>query len=111
VPVNCGAIPENLMESEFFGYKKGLHRSRGRPRRLFPGCARRYPVPHEVAICRCPCSEAAARDFREAGAQGGRDGPRTGGRAHDLRYAPEPDRLVEAGTFRQDLYFRLNVIN
>src|SRR2546428_297229 len=32
VPVNCGAIPENLMESEFFGYKKGAFTGAGEDR-------------------------------------------------------------------------------
>ena len=30
IKVNCGAIPENLLESELFGYEKGLYRSEGR---------------------------------------------------------------------------------
>ncbi len=45
VAVNCGAIPENLMESEFFGYKKGSFTGADSDRLgFFPACRRRHPV-------------------------------------------------------------------
>jgi len=45
IAVNCGAIPETLMESEFFGLSQGrLHRCRERARRILSGSRRRYLV-------------------------------------------------------------------
>ena len=94
IAVNCGAIPENLMESEFFGYRKGAFTgAEARPRRLLPGGERRHAVPRRG---RRPAArdagEAAARDPGEEGAQGRRDGGGAGRRAHHQRHAQEAVR-------------------
>ena len=44
VPVNCGAIPENLMESEFFGHKKAVSPAPSRTRKVCSGRRRRHAV-------------------------------------------------------------------
>ena len=56
VPVNCGAIPENLMESEFFGHKKAVSPAPSKTRRVCsrpPTAARCFST--RSATCRCPC--------------------------------------------------------
>ena len=95
VPVNCGAIPENLMESEFFGYKQGrLHRRRSEDRDGFFQAANGGTLfLDEVAeLPLRDAGEAAARDPGEARAQGRRDAGGAGRRAHHLRHPPEPRR-------------------
>jgi two-component system response regulator PilR (NtrC family) len=56
VPVNCGAIPENLMESEFFGYRKAASRraqeDRGGSSRP-PTAARCFSTKWPSCRCRC----------------------------------------------------------
>jgi two-component system response regulator PilR (NtrC family) len=49
VAVNCSAIPENLLEAEFFGARKGAYTgATPGPRRLFPGRARRHLFLDEI---------------------------------------------------------------
>ena len=113
VPVNCGAIPENLMESEFFGYKKGAFTGAAEDRdgffqaanggTLFLDEVADLPLPMQVKLLRA----IQEKRVRKVGATAG--GP--GRRAHHLRHAPEPRRSWSAaGSFRQDLFYRLNVI-
>jgi two-component system response regulator PilR (NtrC family) len=112
VPVNCGAIPENLMESEFFGYKKGAFTGAEADRdgffqvahggTLFLDEVADLPLPMQVKLLRA----IQEKRVRKVGA--------TGEDPVDMRMICATHQnlgaLVEAGKFRQDLYFRLNVI-
>ncbi|MFH1605509.1 MAG: sigma-54 dependent transcriptional regulator [Pseudomonadota bacterium] len=112
VPVNCGAIPENLMESEFFGYKKGAFTGAEADRdgffqvakggTLFLDEVADLPLAMQVKLLRA----IQEKRVRKVGA--------TSEDPVDARIicATHQDltALVEQGKFRQDLYFRLNVI-
>ncbi|QWT46387.1 sigma-54-dependent transcriptional regulator [Azospira inquinata] len=112
VPVNCGAIPENLMESEFFGYRKGAFTGAEGDREgffqaasggtLFLDEVADLPLSMQVKLLRA----LQEKKVRRIGA--------TGEEAVDVRVicATHKDLQagVAAGSFRQDLYYRLNVI-
>jgi two-component system, NtrC family, response regulator PilR len=112
VPVNCGAIPESLMESEFFGYKKGAFTGAEADRDGFFQVAHRgtlfldevadLPLAMQVKLLRA----IQEKQVRKVGA--------TGEDPVDVRMICATHQnltaLVETGKFRQDLYFRLNVI-
>ncbi|MGH8110589.1 MAG: sigma-54-dependent transcriptional regulator [Rhodanobacteraceae bacterium] len=112
VPVNCGAIPSELMESEFFGHKKGSFTGAHADKEglfqaanggtLFLDEVAELPIHMQVKLLRV-IQEKAVRPI--------------GGRGEvpvDVRIlsATHKDlaRLTQAGRFRQDLYYRINVI-
>ncbi|MBB4865155.1 two-component system response regulator PilR (NtrC family) [Pseudomonas nitritireducens] len=112
VPVNCGAIPSELMESEFFGHKKGSFTGAVEEKlglfqaanggTLFLDEVADLPLPMQVKLLRA-IQEKAVR------AVGGQQEVSV-----DVRIlsATHKDLAAEvaAGRFRQDLYYRLNVI-
>ena len=112
VPVNCGAIPENLMESEFFGYRKGAFTGAESDREgffqaanggtLFLDEVADLPLAMQVKLLRT----IQEKRVRKVGS--------TEEEAVDVRMICATHQnltaLVESGRFRQDLYFRLNVI-
>jgi two-component system response regulator PilR (NtrC family) len=112
VPVNCGAIPSELMESEFFGHRKGSFTGAVNDKEglfqaadggtLFLDEVAELPVHMQVKLLRA-IQEKAVRPVGEQ-----KEIP------VDVRVlsATHKDlaRLVEAGDFRQDLYYRINVI-
>lgn len=112
VAVNCGAIPENLMESEFFGYKKGaftgadaekdgfLHAADGGT--LFLDEVGDLPILMQVKLLRV-IQEKKVRKLGD-----------TAELPVDFRIISATHKnlvdKVAAGEFRQDLFYRLNVI-
>ncbi len=112
VPVNCGAIPSELMESEFFGHKKGSFTgaSEDKPG-LFKAADGGTLFLDEVADLPLALQVKLLRAFQEKAVRA------VGGQqelAVDVRIlsATHKDLAAEvaAGRFRQDLYYRLNVI-
>lgn len=113
VAVNCGAIPETLMESEFFGYRKGAFTGADADRggffqaadggTLFLDEVADLPLSMQVKLLRV----LQEKKVRKVGA--------TTEEAVDVRIVSATHQnlaaLVEAGRFRQDLYYRLNVID
>jgi len=112
VPVNCGAIPENLMESEFFGYRKGAFTGAGEDREgffhaatggtLFLDEVADLPLSMQVKLLRA----IQEKRVRKVGA--------TSEDPVDVRIICATHQnlaqLVEQAKFRQDLYYRLAVI-
>ncbi|MBP8162839.1 MAG: sigma-54-dependent Fis family transcriptional regulator, partial [Propionivibrio sp.] len=112
VPVNCGAIPENLMESEFFGYRKGAFTGADADREgffqaanggtLFLDEVADLPLHVQVKLLRA-IQEKKVRKVGSATEE-----------PVDVRIVSATHRklkdCVDAGSFRQDLYYRLNVI-
>ncbi len=113
VPVNCGAIPENLMESEFFGYRKGAFTGAMADRdgffqaahggTLFLDEVADLPLSMQVKLLRA----IQEKKVRKVGA--------TQEESVDVRIISAThqklSRLVDEKKFRQDLYYRLNVID
>ena len=112
VPVNCGAIPENLMESEFFGYRKGAFTGADNDRDGFFQAAQGGTLfLDEVADLPLAMQVKLLRAIQEKRVR------RVGGLTEesvDVRIISASHQnlqaLVEAGRFRQDLFYRLNVI-
>ncbi len=112
VPVNCGAIPTELMESEFFGHKKGSFTGAINDKQglfqaaqggtLFLDEVAELPLHMQVKLLRAIQEKAV----RPVGAS--KEIP------IDVRILSathkELAQLVADGTFRQDLYYRINVI-
>ncbi|MDR2016331.1 MAG: sigma-54 dependent transcriptional regulator [Burkholderiales bacterium] len=112
VPVNCGAIPENLMESEFFGYKKGSFTGANSDREGFFQAAHGGTLfLDEVADLPLTMQVKLLRAIQEKNVR--RIGSQTE-ESVDVRIICATHKkltpLVEAGQFRQDLFFRLHVI-
>ena len=112
VPVNCGAIPSELMESEFFGHRKGSFTGAVNDKAglfqvaeggtLFLDEVAELPLHMQVKLLRV-IQEKAVRPIGEQ-----QEKPT------DVRILSATHKnlgqLVEEGLFRQDLYYRLNVI-
>ena len=112
VPVNCGAIPENLLEAEFFGARKGSYTGATQDRvgffqaaaggTLFLDEIGDLPLAMQAKLLRA----IQERRVRPLGA--------TQEEPVDVRIVSATHKdlaaQVQAGHFRQDLYYRLNVI-
>ncbi len=113
VTVNCGALPETLLESEIFGVRKGgtfAAATENRPGRLemcyggtfFLNEIGDLPLPLQAKLLRV----LENHEFQPLGA-------RTPIKA-DVRFITAThrnlDKMVAEGTFRQDLYFRFNTV-
>lgn len=112
VAVNCGAIPENLMESEFFGHRKGAFTGAVADHdgffqaadggTLFLDEVGDLPLSMQVKLLRA----IQEKRVRKVGS--------TSEEAVDVRIISATHRHladeVKSGAFRQDLYYRLNVI-
>ena len=112
VPVNCGAIPAELMESEFFGHKKGSFTGAHADKpglfqaaeggTLFLDEVAELPLAMQVKLLRA----IQEKSIRPVGANSEI--------AVDVRILSATHKnlgaLVEDGRFRHDLYYRINVI-
>lgn len=113
VTINCGAIPESLMESEMFGHKKGSFTGAVVDKAglfevadggtLFLDEVGELPLSIQVKLLRA----IQERVIRRVGA--------TDDSTVNVRIIAatnrDLDEMVKQGTFRQDLFYRLNVIN
>ena len=112
VAVNCGAIPENLMESEFFGYRKGAFTGANQDKEGFFQAAQGgtlfldevadLPLQMQVKLLRV-IQEKKVRRVGETSEEN------VNVRIVSATHQNLADR-VQSGQFRQDLYYRLNVI-
>ena len=112
VPVNCGAIPSELMESEFFGHKKGSFTGAVADKQgLFQQANGGTLFLDEVADLPLAMQVKLLRAIQEKTVRAIGD---TKELPVDIRILSathkDLNQLVQAGNFRQDLYYRINVI-
>ena len=112
VPINCGALPEALLESELFGFEKGAFTGAGAMKRglfeeagggiLFLDEIGEMPLALQVKLLRV----LQERRLRRLGA--------TEERPVDVRVIAATNRdlraRAESGAFREDLFYRLNIL-
>jgi two-component system response regulator AtoC len=113
IPVNCGAIPENLVESEFFGHTRGSFTGADKARKglfleadtgtIFLDEIGELPLSLQVKLLHV----IEQKEVRAVGSEQYR--------AVDVRIVAATNRdlseMVTNGKFREDLYFRLSVFH
>lgn len=113
ISVNCGAIPENLIESELFGYAKGAFTGAVESKiGLFQAASGGTLFLDEIGSAPLTVQTRLLRVIQEKEITkiGSRDTEKINARIicatnNDLH------QMVQQGTFREDLYYRINVIN
>ncbi|MEH7335010.1 sigma 54-interacting transcriptional regulator [Neobacillus drentensis] len=113
VPINCASIPEHLLESELFGYEEGAFTGakKGGKKGQFQAAHHGTIFLDEIGDMPLSMQSKLLRVLQEKEVQ------RIGGQKSipvDVRVIAathrDLDKMVQEGTFRQDLYYRLNVI-
>ena len=112
VPINCAALPDTLLESELFGYKKGAFTGASQDHRgKFEQANGGTILLDEISEMALPLQAKLLRVLQE------QEVDKVGGKEPipiDVRVVATTNRnilkLVEEEKFREDLYFRLNVI-
>jgi len=114
IKVNCGAIPENLLESELFGYEEGAFtgaQKKGKPG-MFELAHRGMILLDEIAELPLNLQVKLLRVIQEG------EVTRLGGiksKKIDVRVISSSNKdlesLVQKGLFREDLFYRLNVVS
>ncbi|MHC4221472.1 MAG: sigma-54-dependent transcriptional regulator [Planctomycetota bacterium] len=113
IPVNCGAIPENLLESEFFGHTKGAFTGASKAKRglfveadqgtIFLDEIGELPLNLQVKLLHV----IEDQTVRALGSEQARK--------IDVRIIAatnkDLEQMVKEGSFREDLFFRLNVFH
>jgi len=113
LPVNCGAIPAELVENELFGHVRGAFTGATHPHggliseadggTLFLDEIDCLPLPAQIKLLRF----VQEKEFRQLGS--------SKQRRADVRIIAATnanlERAVQAGTFRQDLFYRLNIVH
>ncbi|MDR1658247.1 MAG: sigma 54-interacting transcriptional regulator [Deltaproteobacteria bacterium] len=113
VAINCGGMPDQLVESELFGYKKGAFTGANSDKQgliatadggtLFLDELAELTLPMQVKLLRV----VQEKTFRPVGSNTEQES--------DVRFIAATNKSLEseiiAGRFREDLYYRLNVIN
>jgi two-component system response regulator PilR (NtrC family) len=112
VPVNCGAIPGELMESEFFGHRKGAFTGAVSDKEgLFQSAEGGTLFMDEIADLPLPMQVKLLRVIQEKSL---RPVGQTAEVPVDVRILSATHKdlraLVASGHFREDLYYRINVI-
>lgn len=113
IAVNCGAIPEELLESELFGYKKGAFTGANENRQgFFQAAAGGTIFLDEIGTAPLTVQTRLLRVLQEKEVR--RIGEQKAQKI-EIRIiaATNSDlhQMVQKGSFREDLYYRLNVVN
>lgn len=112
VPINCASLPENLLESELFGHEKGaftgaIHTRKGRFEyatggTLFLDEIGDMPLPLQAKFLR-------ALEYGEVTRIGSNEPIRVNVRIITATHR-DLEQLIKEGRFREDLFFRINVV-
>jgi DNA-binding NtrC family response regulator len=112
IPINCAAIPETLLESELFGYVRGAFTDARKDRRgLFQAASGGVLFLDEISEIPLSLQAKLLRviEDKEVRPLGTNQGEKVDARLVSACNR-DPELLVQEGRFRQDLYYRLNVI-
>ena len=113
VPINCGAIPENLLESEFFGHTKGAFTGASKAKRgLFVEADQGTIFLDEIGELPLNLQVKLLHVIEDQNVRAlGSEQPRKINVRIIAATNQDLNEMVKQGSFREDLFFRLNVFH